>query len=205
MKLQDNLTEIEFSIGTLFLLEKDLGVPLDSVLYEIEITTEIQMKILYYGLSRKIPFEDLVTQYSKLVPAEKLEVDLKCNAKLLDAFGVGKQRVDKEEDVSQETQVRLFTDYMTELMFYVRGVLHMTKQEFISSTPIEIFTILDQHKLHMEQVYGLNKIAHVNAIGLTSSKKFKEINPFGKENKPFKKVDIDKKKSELDFLNKVGE
>lgn len=203
MKLQDNLTGIEFSIGTLFLLEKDLGVPLDSVLYEIEITEDIQKKILYYGLKRKIDYKELSEQYDNLLPNEKLQVDLKCNGRLLDSFGAGKQTEESEQE--QSTEVKLFTDYMTELMFFVRGVLHMSKQEFMNSTPIEIFSILDQHKLHMEQLYGLNKIAHVNAIGLTSSKKFKEINPFGKENKPFKKVNIDKKKSDLEFLNKVGD
>ena len=56
-------------------------------------------------------------------------------------------------------------------------------------------------------MYNLNKIANINAIGLTKSKKFREINPFDEnDNKKFKKVSLEKKKADLDFLlNKVGE
>ena len=61
--------------------------------------------------------------------------------------------------------------------------------------------VIQAHRNYIEQTYQLQKIACINAIGLTRSKKFKEINPFDtKSNKRVKKVDIDKKNEELDFL-----
>ena len=83
----------------------------------------------------------------------------------------------------------------------------MSKSEFLSYTPVEIYAILDAHQGHIKYMYNLNKIANINAIGLTKSKKFREINPFDEnDNRKFKKVSLEKKKADLDFLlNKVGE
>ena len=83
----------------------------------------------------------------------------------------------------------------------------MSKSEFLSYTPVEIYAILDAHQGHIKYIYNLNKIANINAIGLTKSKKFREINPFDEnDNKKFKKVSLEKKKADLDFLlNKVFE
>ena len=83
----------------------------------------------------------------------------------------------------------------------------MSKEDFMSYTPVEIYAILETRRNHEKYQYNLNKLAHINAIGLTSSKKFKEINPFDdKQDKKVKKIDTAKKKADLDFLmNRVGE
>ena len=72
----------------------------------------------------------------------------------------------------------------------------MSKADFMSYTPVEIYAILDAHRNNVKYQYNIDKLAHINAIGLTSSKKFKEINPFdGKQDKKVKKIDTDKKKA----------
>ena len=86
-------------------------------------------------------------------------------------------------------------------MPYMVGVVGISKDDFYSSTPYEINLMVKAFRNHMEQTYHLNKMAHINAIGLTRSNKFKEINPFDtRSNKKVKKIDINKKREELDFL-----
>lgn len=200
--------KVEFSIRTLLSLEKELNVPLDSLLFEMEITPEIQKIILYHGVKRstKLGRQKIYEMYDNLSRTEKVKVDMKVNGRLLDSFGIGKKR-ESNADVSQETEVKFFSEYMTTLMFQLMSSIKLSKDDFLNSTPSEIFSLLDVYKKEQEFQFKLNQLAHINAIGLTSSKKFKEINPFNnKGTKKQKRISKEDKNRELDFLfNKVGE
>ena len=197
--------KVEFNIGTLLLLESHINVPIDTLLFDVNITDEIQAIVNMYGM--KLTEQEL-EEYFLLGESSKLSVDLKVNGALLDALGVGrKSNNDATIDTDAKVEVTFFKEYIKEFMNYCVGVLYMSKEEFLSYTPVEIYDILDSHRGHIQYMYNLNKIALINAIGLTKSKRFKEINPFDEnDNKKFKKVDIEKKKADLDFLlNGVGE
>ena len=197
--------KVEFNIGTLLLLESHLNVPIDSLIFDAEITDEVQAIVAMYGMQLN---EQELEEYLTLKQPEKLSVDLKVNGALFDALGLGKQSSeDTTIDTDAKVEVKFFKEYIKEFLYYCVGVLHMSKADFMSYTPVEVYAILEAHRNHEKDHYNLNKLAHINAIGLTSSKKFKEINPFNNEqDKKVKKVDADKKKADLDFLmNRVGE
>lgn len=197
--------KVEFDIRTLLLLEEHLNVPIDNLIFDTEITDEVQAIVVMYGMKLN---EQELEEYLTLKQPEKLSVDLKVNGALFDAIGLGKQSSeDTTIDTDTKVEVKFFKEYIKEFLYYCVGVLHMSKADFMSYTPVEIYAILDARRNHEKYQYNLNKLAHINAIGLTSSKKFKEINPFDEnDNKKFKKVSLEKKKADLDFLlNKVGE
>lgn len=202
-KLLDNKNEVEFSIGTLLLLERELQYPLDTLLFEVEITDELQELVVCYGYMNCLEKSECLEIYRSLDKSNKLSVDLIVNGKILDAFGLGKQQESESGETSN--QVRFFSEYMNDFKYLAIGVIGMTKEDFYSSTPFEIFKIVTKYQEHLEAIYNLNKLAHINAIGLTSSKKFKEINPFKAPDKGYRKIDVNKKRAELDFLYKVGE
>lgn len=197
--------KVEFNIRTLLSLEEFLNVPLTELVFQADITDEIQAIVVIYGLNLN---DKELEEYLKLKPTDKLSVDLKVNSALLDAIGVGKQSNNNSSDDTENKpeRVKFFREYIKSFRNYCVGVLHMSKDDFYSYTPVEIHDIIDAHQDHVKLTYQLNKIAHINAIGLTSSKKFKEINPFNLEDsKRYRKVDIKQKREDLDFLmNKVG-
>ena len=197
--------KVEFDIRTLLLLEEHINVPIDTLLFDVEVTEELQAIVNMFGMKLN---EEELKEYLSLEEPLKLSVDLKVNGALLDALGVGKKKNDDTTvDTDAKVEVKFFREYIKEFRDYCVGVLHMSISEFLSYTPVEIYAILDAHQGHIKYMYNLNKIANINAIGLTKSKKFREINPFDEnDNKKFKKVGLEKKKADLDFLlNKVGE
>lgn len=197
--------KVEFDIRTLLLLEEHINVPIDNLLFDVEVTEEIQAIVNMFGMKLN---EEELKEYLLLEEPLKLSVDLKVNSALLDALGVGNKKNDNTTvDTDAKVEVKFFREYIKEFRDYCVGVLYMSKSEFLSYTPVEIYAILDAHQGHIKYMYNLNKIANINAIGLTKSKKFREINPFDEnDNKKFKKVSLEKKKADLDFLfNKVGE
>lgn len=197
--------KVEFDIRTLLLLEEHINVPIDNLIFDVEVTEELQAIVNMFGMKLN---EEELKEYLLLEEPLKLSVDLKVNGALLDALGVGKKKNDDTTvDTDAKVEVKFFREYIKEFRDYCAGVLHMSKSEFLSYTPVEIYAILDAHQGHIKYIYNLNKIANINAIGLTKSKKFREINPFDEnDNKKFKKVSLEKKKADLDFLlNKVGE
>lgn len=197
--------KVEFDIRTLLLLEEHVNVPIDNLIFDVEVTEELQAIVNMFGMKLN---EEELKEYLLLEEPLKLSVDLKVNGALLDALGVGKKKNDDTTvDTDAKVEVKFFREYIKEFRDYCVGVLHMSKSEFLAYTPVEIYAILDAHQGHIKYMYNLNKIANINAIGLTKSKKFKEINPFDEnDNKKFKKVSLEKKKADLDFLlNKVGE
>ena len=197
--------KVEFDIRTLLLLEEHINVPIDNLIFDVEVTEELQAIVNMFGMKLN---EEELKEYLLLEEPLKLSVDLKVNGALLDALGVGKKKNDDTTvDTDAKVEVKFFREYIKEFRDYCVGVLHMSKSVFLSYTPVEIYAILDAHQGHIKYMYNLNKIANINAIGLTKSKKFREINPFDEnDNKKFKKVSLEKKKADLDFLlNKVGE
>ena len=197
--------KVEFDIRTLLLLEEHINVPIDNLLFDVEVTEELQAIVNMFGMKLN---EEELKEYLLLEEPLKLSVDLKVNGALLDALGVGKKKNDDTTvDTDAKVEVKFFREYIKEFRDYCVGVLHMSTSEFLSYTPVEIYAILDAHQGHIKYMYNLSKIANINAIGLTKSKKFKEINPFDNtSDKKFKKVSLEKKKADLDFLlNKVGE
>lgn len=197
--------KVEFDIRTLLLLEEHINVPIDNLIFDVEVTEELQAIVNMFGMKLN---EEELKEYLLLEEPLKLSVDLKVNGALLDALGVGKKKNDDTTvDTDAKVEVKFFREYIKEFRDYCVGVLRMSKSEFLSYTPVEIYAILDAHQGHIKYMYNLNKIANINAIGLTKSKKFREINPFDEnDNKKFKKVSLEKKKADLDFLlNKVGE
>lgn len=192
--------QVGFDIRTLLLLESHLNVPIDDIVFNAEITDEIQAVITMFGMKLN---EEELKEYLLLDAPTRLSVDLKVNSALLDALGVGKQSNETTTtDTDKVVKVEFFKEYIKDFMNYCIGVLYMSKDDFMSYTPVEIYAILDKHREHTKYMYQLNKLAHINAIGLTSSKKYKEINPFGdsEDNKKVKKIDKSKKKADLDFL-----
>lgn len=195
--------KVEFPIGTLLELERELNVPLDRVLFELDITDDIQKIILYHGVRKHTKYgrQQIYKQYDNLSKIDKLKVDMKVNGVLLDAFGLGKKKLNKATEVQEEKEIRFFEEYMTEFMYYMVGVVGLSKEEFLKSTPSEVFEIAEAHKKEQEFNFKLNQLSHINAIGLTSSKKFKEINPFKQEdNSKVKKVGKEFREKELAIL-----
>ena len=190
---------VEFNIRTLLSLEEELNMSLYDILFESEIDNYKQTVISAYGLSLT---EEELRDYLQLDTKHKLSLDLMVNASILDAFGLGKQHEENYDDSDNETDTfDSFKEYIKSVQPYVLGVVGLSLNDFYSLTPYEVTQVIQAHRNYIEQTYQLQKIACINAIGLTRSKKFKEINPFDtKSNKRVKKVDIDKKNEELDFL-----
>lgn len=191
--------KVEFNIRTLLSLEEELNMSLYDILFESEIDNYRQTVISAYGLSLT---EEELRDYLQLDTKHKLSLDLMVNASILDAFGLGKQCEEDYDDSDNETDTfDSFKEYIKSVQPYVLGVVGLSLNDFYSLTPYEVTQVIQAHRNYVEQTYQLQKIACINAIGLTRSKKFKEINPFDtKSNKRVKKVDIDKKNEELDFL-----
>lgn len=191
--------KVEFNIRTLLSLEEELNMSLYDILFESEIDNYKQTVISAYGLSLT---EEELRDYLKLETKHRLSLDLMVNASILDAFGLGKQHEEDYDDSDNETDTfDSFKEYIKSVQPYVLGVVGLSLNDFYSLTPYEVTQVIQAHRNYIEQTYQLQKIACINAIGLTRSKKFKEINPFDtKSNKRVKKVDIDKKNEELDFL-----
>ena len=191
--------KVEFNIRTLLSLEEELNMSLYDILFESEIDNYKQTVISAYGLSLT---EEELRDYLQLDTKHKLSLDLMVNASILDAFGLGKQYEEDCDDSDNETDTfDSFKEYIKSVQPYVLGVVGLSLNDFYSLTPYEVTQVIQVHRNYIEQTYQLQKIACINAIGLTRSKKFKEINPFDtKSNKRVKKVDIDKKNEELDFL-----
>ncbi len=191
--------KVEFNIRTLLSLEEELNMSLYDILFESEIDNYKQTVISAYGLSLT---EEELRDYLKLDTKHRLSLDLMVNASILDAFGLGKQCEEDYDDSDNEADTfDSFKEYIKSVQPYVLGVVGLSLNDFYSLTPYEVTQVIQAHRNHIEQTYQLQKIACINAIGLTRSKKFKEINPFDvKSNKRVKKVDIDKKNEELDFL-----
>ena len=191
--------KVEFNIRTLLSLEEELNMSLYDILFESEIDNYKQTVISAYGLSLT---EEELRDYLKLDTKHKLSLDLMVNASILDAFGLGKQHEEDYDDSDNESNTfDSFKEYIKSVQPYVLGVVGLSLNDFYSLTPYEVTQVIQAHRNYIEQTYQLQKIACINAIGLTRSKKFKEINPFDtKSNKRVKKVDIDKKNEELDFL-----
>ena len=191
--------KVEFNIRTLLSLEEELNMSLYDILFESEIDNYKQTVISAYGLSLT---EEELRDYLQLDTKHKLSLDLMVNASILDAFGLGKQHEENYDDSDNEADTfDSFKEYIKSVQPYVLGVVGLSLNDFYSLTPYEVTQVIQAHRNYIEQTYQLQKIACINAIGLTRSKKFKEINPFDtKSNKRVKKVDIDKKNEELDFL-----
>ena len=191
--------KVEFNIRTLLSLEEELNMSLYDILFESEIDGYKQTVISAYGLSLT---EEELRDYLQLDTKHRLSLDLMVNASILDAFGLGKQCEEDYDDSDNETDTfDSFKEYIKSVQPYVLGVVGLSLNDFYSLTPYEVTQVIQAHRNYIEQTYQLQKIACINAIGLTRSKKFKEINPFDtKSNKRVKKVDIDKKNEELDFL-----
>ena len=191
--------KVEFNIRTLLSLEEELNMSLYDILFESEIDNYKQTVISAYGLSLT---EEELRDYLQLDTKYKLSLDMMVNASILDAFGVGKQYEEDCDGSDDETDTfDSFKEYIKSVQPYVLGVVGLSLNDFYSLTPYEVTQVIQAHRNYIEQTYQLQKIACINAIGLTRSKKFKEINPFDtKSNKRVKKVDIDKKNEELDFL-----
>ena len=191
--------KVEFNIRTLLSLEEELNMSLYDILFESEIDNYKQTVISAYGLSLT---EEELRDYLKLDTKHRLSLDLMVNASILDAFGLGKQCEENYDDSDNEADTfDSFKEYIKSVQPYVLGVVGLSLNDFYSLTPYEVTQVIQAHRNYIEQTYQLQKIACINAIGLTRSKKFKEINPFDtKSNKRVKKVDIDKKNEELDFL-----
>lgn len=191
--------KVEFNIRTLLSLEEELNMSLYDILFESEIDNYKQTVISAYGLSLT---EEELRDYLKLDTKHRLSLDLMVNASILDAFGLGKQHEEDCDDSDTEADTfDSFKEYIKSVQPYVLGVVGLSLNDFYSLTPYEVTQVIQAHRNYIEQTYQLQKIACINAIGLTRSKKFKEINPFDtKSNKRVKKVDIDKKNEELDFL-----
>lgn len=191
--------KVEFNIRTLLSLEEELNMSLYDILFESEIDNYKQTVISAYGLSLT---EEELRDYLQLDTKHRLSLDLMVNASILDAFGLGKQHEEDYDDSDNEADTfDSFKEYIKSVQPYVLGVVGLSLNDFYSLTPYEVTQVIQAHRNYIEQTYQLQKIACINAIGLTRSKKFKEINPFDtKSNKRVKKVDIDKKNEELDFL-----
>ena len=191
--------KVEFNIRTLLSLEEELNMSLYDILFESEIDNYKQTVISAYGLSLT---EEELRDYLQLDTKHRLSLDLMVNASILDAFGLGKQYEEDCDGSDDETDIfDSFKEYIKSVQPYVLGVVGLSLNDFYSLTPYEVTQVIQAHRNYIEQTYQLQKIACINAIGLTRSKKFKEINPFDtKSNKRVKKVDIDKKNEELDFL-----
>ena len=191
--------KVEFNIRTLLSLEEELNMSLYDILFESEIDNYKQTVISAYGLSLT---EEELRDYLQLDTKHRLSLDLMVNASILDAFGLGKQCEEDYDDSDNEADIfDSFKEYIKSVQPYVLGVVGLSLNDFYSLTPYEVTQVIQAHRNYIEQTYQLQKIACINAIGLTRSKKFKEINPFDtKSNKRVKKVDIDKKNEELDFL-----
>ena len=89
--------KVEFDIRTLLLLEEHINVPIDNLIFDVEVTEELQAIVNMFGMKLN---EEELKEYLLLEEPLKLSVDLKVNGALLDALGVGKK---KNDDATVDT------------------------------------------------------------------------------------------------------
>ena len=120
--------KVEFDIRTLLLLEEHINVPIDNLIFDVEVTEELQAIVNMFGMKLN---EEELKEYLLLEEPLKLSVDLKVNGALLDALGVGKKKNDDTTvDTDAKVEVKFFREYIKEFRDYCVGVLHMSKSEF---------------------------------------------------------------------------
>ena len=117
--------KVEFDIRTLLLLEEHINVPIDNLIFDVEVTEELQAIVNMFGMKLN---EEELKEYLLLEEPLKLSVDLKVNGALLDALGVGKKKNDDTTvDTDAKVEVKFFREYIKEFRDYCVGVLHMSK------------------------------------------------------------------------------
>ena len=196
---------VHFSIRLLMELDSDLVISLNELLFDVDITPELQILIIYYGIDKQVDLEDLTKWYTQLPPKELNSVNVLVNGTLLESIGVGRESINSSTDNEEETQEKSFTDSMEDLLCYLVSYVGISMTEFYNSTPNLMYKLSDTHFKKLESDFNLTTNAFINAWGLTHSKKFKPINPFNSENNSTTKVvDLDKKQEDLDFLFNMG-
>lgn len=191
---------VHFTIKSLVELDSDLVMPLEDLLFNIEITPELQILIIYYGIDKQVGLEVLTKWYLHLQAKELQSVNVLVNGNLLESVGVGRETTNSNND-NEEKQPKSFTESMEDLMCYLVANVGISITEFYNSTPNLMYKLSDAYFKKLEADFNLSTNAFINAWGLTHSKKFKPINPFNNENNSATKVvDLDKKKEDLDFL-----
>lgn len=196
---------INFTIKNLLALDSDLYMSLDELLFEVDITEDLQVIIIHYGIDRKVSLKDLCEWYTKLSPQEIYNVNTVVNGTLLESMGVGRENTNSS-NTNEETETKTFKETMEDLLCYLIANVGISMQEFYSSTPNLMYKLSDAYFKRLEFEFNLNTQSMINAWGLTHSKKFKPMNPFNIENNsPTKKVDLNKKQEELDYLFNLGE
>lgn len=192
---------IRFNIKTLMELDSDLVVSLNDLLFNVDITPELQILIIYYGIDKGLCLNTLCEWYSKLSPKELNNVNVLVNGTLLESMGVGRESTDSSNNNDTESKEQSFTETMEDLLCYMVANIGISMTEFYNSTPNLMYKLSDAYFKKLESDFHLTTNAMINAYGLTHSKQFKPINPFKHENNsPTKVVDLDKKKEELDYL-----
>lgn len=202
--INDTHYPLRFTIRTLMELDSDLVVSLNDLLFKVDITTELQILILYYGIDKQVPLEELIKWYTELSPQELNKLNVLVNGTLLESIGVGRETTDSN-NTNEDSKEQTFTETMESLLCYVVTNIGISMTEFYNSTPNLIYKLCDAYMQKLEADFNLNTNAFINAWGLTHSKKFKPINPFKHENNSTTKVvDLDKKQEELDYLFNLG-
>ena len=102
--------KVEFDIRTLLLLEEHINVPIDNLIFDVEVTEELQAIVNMFGMKLN---EEELKEYLLLEEPLKLSVDLKVNGALLDALGVGKKKNDDTTvDTDAKVEVKFFREYI---------------------------------------------------------------------------------------------
>ena len=196
---------VRFPIKSLMELDSDLVISLNELLFEVDITPELQILTIYYGINKQVELEELTRWYTQLQPKELNSVNVLVNGTLLESIGVGRESINSSTDNEEDTKEKSFTDSMEDLMCYLVSYVGISMTEFYNSTPNLMYKLSDTHFKKLESDFNLTTNAFINAWGLTHSKKFKPINPFNNENNSTTKVvDLDKKQEDLDFLFNMG-
>lgn len=202
--INDTHYPLRFTIRTLMELDSDLVVSLNDLLFKVDITTELQILILYYGIDKKVELEELIKWYATLSPQELNKLNVLVNGTLLESVGVGRETTDSN-NTNEDSKEQSFTESMEDLLCYVVANIGISMTEFYNSTPNLMYKLCDAYMKKLEADFNLTTNAFINAWGLTHSKKFKPINPFKHENNSTTKVvDLDKKQEELDYLFNLG-
>jgi len=185
-------------------LDSDLNVSLTDLLFSVDITPELQILIIYYGIDKEVSLDTLCDWYTKLSPEQLHNVNVLVNGTLLESMGVGRETTDSSTN-NEETKELTFTESMEDLLCYLVANVGISMKEFYSSTPNLMYKLSDAYFKKLECDFNLTTNAMINAYGLTHSKSFKPINPFkGENNSTTKVVDLDKKVQELDYLFNMG-
>lgn len=202
--INGNYYPVRFSIKALIELDNDLVMPLSELLFSADITTDLQILIIYYGIDKKVDINSLCEWYLNLSPQQLNNVNVLVNGTLLESIGVGRES-SNSSDNDTETKEQTFTESMEDLLCYLVANVGISMTEFYNSTPNLMYKLSDAYFKKLESDFNLTTNAMINAYGLTHSKKFKPINPFKTENNSSTKVvDLDKKKEELDYLFNMG-